>query len=90
MPMPEASMHKYHGMVTGKYNVRRAWQIAGMKPEPEAMAMQTAPDQDFRSGITSPDAGHHPASGSTVYYIDHQAKRGNANGMPSRSCAISD
>ena len=89
MPMPEASMHEYDGMVAREDDVRFSWQLAGMKAKPETLAVECAAHQNFRSGITPAYAGHHPAAGGAVHHINHYANSGNVRGAPSRSSEIS-
>jgi hypothetical protein len=66
MPMPVAAMHKQHGAVFWKNEVRLACQPRNMKPETEACTVQSTPHLHFRPGIPAPDTRHHAGAGCLV------------------------
>jgi len=83
--MPEASVHKYYRMVARQHDVGLARQVSDMKSKPKTMTVQQAANQDFRLGVATTYAGHHPAACLAVYYINHQANNDSGSGVPSRS-----
>jgi hypothetical protein len=58
--VPEATVYKYDGPETGKNDVWLSRQFLGMDSVAKPGSMQCAPQTDFRRGIDSTDAGHHP------------------------------
>ena len=62
MPMPKTAVYKYHRSPRGKDQIGAARQLANMQAVPKALLVQIAPDYDFRLGIFTPNAGHHPAA----------------------------
>ncbi len=75
MPMPEAAMNEDHGAETREDEVRRAWEIADMEPEPVAEPVHDRPDLKFRRSVLPADAGHHLGSlgcGEDVHEKSHR------------------
>ena len=60
MPMPEAPIDKNQGTVTGQDNIGRAGDIPDVEAEPVTRTVQTASDKQLGSGVSPPDARHHP------------------------------
>ena len=69
--MPKATMHEYYRMEARENDIRFARQVADMKAKPETLTVQQAADQDFGLRVATPNAGHHPATGSSIDYISH-------------------
>ena len=76
-------------MVARKNDIRFAGQITDVKPEAKAKGVKLPANEELRSGVAPPYAGHHPATGGAVHHIDHQVNNGSVRGVPSRSFAMS-
>lgn len=66
MAVPEAAVDENYRAMSGEDEIGLSWQCLLVKPEPETLCMQPAPDQDFQLGILRPDRRHVTASGRTV------------------------
>jgi hypothetical protein len=55
MAMPEAAVYKHHGAVLRKDKVRSTVNLAGMKPEAEAVGVQCPPESKLGLGVLCPD-----------------------------------
>lgn len=62
MTVPETSMGKENRPVSWKNDIGLSWQGALMEPEPETCRVQSASQYEFRFGVFTPDARHHPAT----------------------------
>jgi hypothetical protein len=58
VPVPEATVNEYDGVVLRKDEIRAAGQLAVLQAETETESMQGAADHHFRSRIASPDTAH--------------------------------
>lgn len=83
--MPEAAMHKDHGVPAGKYEIGTPGKVGSMKAKPEAGAMKVTADNTFGSGVLSADTRHHPAPCLAINYVSH----GQATASWSTSCLAS-
>lgn len=91
MTVPEAAMYEDGRAVSWQHDIRLAGQLADMQAEPEPLSVQKASHQDFRFRVLPPDAGHHPASGCSIYHVRHgvQVKASGDWTTPACSCSIS-
>jgi hypothetical protein len=77
MPVPEASVNKNSGLVFRKHEIGLSRQFR-LQSKTQPRRMQESAYTQFRPCVSAPDASHHPASGSLVNDIGHQAsKSGN-------------
>lgn len=60
MPMPEAPVDKNYRPISWKDDVGSTGEVARMKSVPQPDCMQRTPQLNFRFGVLSPDARHHP------------------------------
>ena len=58
MSVPETTVHKKARPISCKHDVGAAGKIAPVQAESETHFMKAAPDQQFRSGITTVYAAH--------------------------------
>jgi len=86
MPVPEASMHEYGGLVSWKDDVRLAWK-PGVQPEAEAKGVKRLPECKLGSGVPAPDPGHSPGPFLRGEEIRHWG-RGPAMDQAARATAI--
>ena len=59
--VPEATVHENDGTVPRQHDVGRAGQVAAVKAEAEAEAVQDAADDQFGLRVPAPNARHHAA-----------------------------
>jgi len=62
MRMPEAAVYEDGRPIFRQNNIRSAWKIPAMQPEPIPECMKSGPDNDFRFCILAAYCGHIPAS----------------------------
>lgn len=62
MAVPETAVDEHNSFVFSENNVGPAGESLVLKAETESCRMKGFADQDFRLGILSLDAGHHPAA----------------------------
>lgn len=88
--VPETTMYEDDRAVSRQHDIRLPGQFPDMETEPEALAVQQAPHEDFRFRVPPPYAGHHPASGCGINHICHeiQANASGVSTMPTCSCPI--
>lgn len=67
--MPEAAMHKNHGLVTRKYDVGRSREFTHMKFEPQSNAVGCRAHRLFGAGVLAPDTSHHSGPDFSAYNI---------------------
>ncbi len=72
VPVPEASVSEENSPVFRKNNIRISWQGAIMQPEAEPGRMQATSQRQFRFGVLTPDAGHHPAANLRGNNVSHE------------------
>ena len=60
MAMPETTVHEQGNAPPRKHQVRGAWKIPAMKPEPQPQSVRSSPDADFRRRVLSADPRHQP------------------------------
>jgi hypothetical protein len=73
VPMPKTTVNLNHCTVFPKNHVGPTRQLCDMKPVSKALPMQRSPERQFGLGIPSPNSGHHPRTGGSVYDIGHQS-----------------
>ena len=64
VPVPEAAVDEYHGLVLRQHNIRPPRQLLSVKPEPIPHAVQQAPDHLFRCRVFAANARHVPGAAS--------------------------
>ncbi len=57
--MPEASMYKDTKPIAGKNDIRFAGKIFHMQSETKSPSVEVFAQQNFGTGIFTPDTGHH-------------------------------
>lgn len=72
--MPKASMHKHHGTMTWKDDVRLTRKAGIINAVTEPLGKQGLSEADLDTGVFRPDAGHHPAAGFPVDDVSHAAQ----------------
>lgn len=75
MTVPEAAIHENRGSELREAKVWLPGKVFDVKSKSQAHSVQIPTYPDFRLGVLSPNAGHHPAPGCFIYYIGHQASR---------------
>jgi hypothetical protein len=73
MPVPEAAMDEYDGLVLGKDEIRLSRQACFVKAKPEALTVNPRSDQHFGLGVATPNARHHPTPRRLVDDIRQEA-----------------
>lgn len=81
MAMPEAAIHKNDDLPFWKHDVRLSGKILAMQPKSIAQRVQAFSDDHFRSGILSPDTGHHLATLFLRYDVSHSLR-------PAQACPL--
>lgn len=71
MLMPVTAMNKHGHLMTAQHNIRRYLPDPGAQPKSVAESMQGFTGENFRSGVTGPYTGHHPATGFPVNDVCH-------------------
>ena len=72
MPMPEASMDKNDGSISGQDNVRLPRQAGDMYSEPVACPMEERANGDLGAGILALDFGHQATAFSGGQGVCHK------------------
>lgn len=80
MPMPKAPVNEYSRSVLRKHDVRTTWKRAHPKAKSESTSVEMAADGNFRCGIASTNAGHHPASCLAIDYVGHHTVASASSG----------
>lgn len=73
MSVPEAAVHKKHGIASRKNEIGFSWKIASVQAKPKALAMKGFPDQQFGFRILAADRSHVPAAGSRIMNVRQRA-----------------
>lgn len=83
-------MYEDGSAVFWQHDIWLSGQFTDVKAEPESLAVQQAPHEDFRLSVPTPDAGHHPASGCGIHHVRHGVQANASGGWttPVRSCSI--
>lgn len=59
MAMPVAAVNEDHLSATGENDVRSAWNISAVKPEPVAQSVRDTANGEFGAGVPAADLRHH-------------------------------
>lgn len=77
MSVPEAPLHKNHGLKSGKYHVRLSRQTPVVKLKSQTPGMQPSPDKHLRLCVLSPDPRHDPTALSLADNVRHLERAGD-------------
>jgi hypothetical protein len=70
--MPEAPMHKNHGLITRQHYVRPAWKFPHVESKPEPQMMKRLAHSNFRFGVPTAYLGHHQRARRLIDDVSHR------------------